>query len=169
MPNILTVTEAAHVLRCETTDPLMLDLLGPVDDYIRNATGHDWASDGPIEATAKSAARMLLTIWHENPGMMASGITVLSFGLRAALSQLEAKAQRYKTFEGLNGAGGIAIPGAKKGDTVQFVIGVVGISGSQASAFETVISVDDYIQQVSASNLEGKWYRAYLIPAESLQ
>jgi hypothetical protein len=168
MANILSAAEAAKVLRCDATDPLMLDLLTPVDDYIRNATGHDWAADSSVDATAKSAARMLITVWHENPGMMASGMTTLSFGLRAVLSQLEAKSLRYKTFEGLSGSGAISVPGAKVGDTVQSVIGVVGATGSYANSFESVITVDGYIQQSSSSDLSGKFFRAYLVSAESI-
>ena len=72
MTNILTASEAAVVLRCEATDADMLALLPLVDSYIRNATGHDWAADSSIRAEAKSAARMLLVLWHENPGMINS-------------------------------------------------------------------------------------------------
>lgn len=168
MANILTATEAANVLRCETTDPLMLNLLDAVDAYITQATGHNWAADGTINAIAKSAARMLLVMWHENPGMMNGGEAALNHGLRAVLTQLESLALRYVTFEGLNGAGSIEIEGAEEGDTVVSLVGVVGSTGSQATLFETVITVDDQIQQTSTSDLSGKYYRAYLVPAESI-
>lgn len=88
---ILTALEGANVLRCEQTDPEMNNLLPLVDDYIKNATGRDWAADTTIDATAKSAARMLLVLWHENPGMVGNESS-LNFGLRSVLAQLEAKA-----------------------------------------------------------------------------
>jgi hypothetical protein len=167
MTNILTTAEAANALRCETTDPAMLDLMASVDAYIRNATGHDWTADSPVNPTAKSAARMLLVKWHEDPAMIGSA-NALNFGLSATLTQLEAEALRYVTFEGSSGAGAISLPGAGVGDTVQSLVGVVGVSGSQVTAFETVVTVKDQIQQVSTSDLTGKFYRAYLVPAQSI-
>lgn len=89
---ILTTSEAANVLRCETDDAQMLDLLPQVDAYIELATGRDWAADASIRPEAKAAARMLLTLWHENPAMISSGMSGLSWGLSAVLSQLEALA-----------------------------------------------------------------------------
>jgi hypothetical protein len=91
MANILTATEAANILRCAETDPAMLDLLPQVDAYIQNATGRDWTSDDPVRPEAKSAARMLIVRWHEDPGGMAA-VQALGFGLTAALVQLEALA-----------------------------------------------------------------------------
>ena len=89
--NILTAAEGATVLRCLNTDQDMLDLLPMVDKYIEMATGRDWTADTTIYPEAKSAARMLLVRWHEDPGGMAAG-AALGHGLLAALSQLEAKA-----------------------------------------------------------------------------
>ncbi len=100
MANILTPSEAANVLRTEVTDALLLDLLPQVDAYIREATGRDWAADTPIHPEAKSAARMLLVMWYENPAMLGSGISSLSHGLSAALTQLEAKALELAEAEG---------------------------------------------------------------------
>ena len=93
--SILTPTEAATVLRCETDDQNMLDLLDQVDAYIENATGWLWSQDAVINTTAKSAARMLLVQWYENPGQLGSE-SVLSFGLNAVLLQLKAEAVRLK-------------------------------------------------------------------------
>jgi hypothetical protein len=168
MTNILTAAEASNVLRCETTDALMLNLLPAVDNYIRTATGHDWTADSPIVETAKSAARMLLVMWHENPSMSVSGNSALNFGLSAALAQLEAQALRYKTFEGEEAAGAVDLHGACVGDTVSALIGVVGATGDQHALFEDVITVKGQIQQLSTSDLSGKFYRAYLVPAESI-
>lgn len=91
MANILLPAEAATVLRTEATDQNMLDLLPQVDAYIANATGRNWESDDSIRPEAKAAARMLLVMWFENPAMLGNG-SVLSFGLTAALVQLEALA-----------------------------------------------------------------------------
>lgn len=91
MANILTAAEAATVLRCDQADADMLQLLPSVDAYLKNATGRDWAADTPIRPEAKSAARMLLVRWHEDPGGMAAG-SALGFGLSACLVQLEAVA-----------------------------------------------------------------------------
>ena len=97
MANILTAVEAANVLRCLTTDALMLQLLPQVDKYIYTATGRNWTLDSTIEPTAKSAAQMLLVMWHEAPGQIGQGITSLPWGLSAALVQLEALALQLET------------------------------------------------------------------------
>lgn len=89
MANILTAQEAATVLRVSATDAAMLALLPQVDAYIQTATGRDWTADSPIRPEAKSAARMLIVQWYENPAMVGSGLAVLAFGLTAALTQLE--------------------------------------------------------------------------------
>jgi hypothetical protein len=89
LANILLDTEAARVLRCESDDDLMLDLLPLVDAYVATATGRNWENDATIRAEAKSAARMLLALWYENPAMISSGMTTLNWGLHAALAQLE--------------------------------------------------------------------------------
>ena len=98
--SILTPTEAATVLRCEIDDQNMLDLLDPVDAYIENATGWKWSEDGVISANAKSAARMLLVQWFENPSQTGSeNGAPLTFGLNAVLLQLKAEAVRLKELE----------------------------------------------------------------------
>ncbi len=91
MTNILTAAEAANVLRCLTTDALMLQLLPQVDEYIKTATGRDWTADTTIDPMAKAAAQILVTLWHENPAMTGSA-GILPAGLSACLVQLEAKA-----------------------------------------------------------------------------
>lgn len=90
--HILSVTEAAAVLRVAVDNIDMMALLPLVDDYIERSTGRDWASDAVIDNGAKAAARMLLVQWFENPAMQASGIASLEFGLNAVLTQLEVKA-----------------------------------------------------------------------------
>lgn len=162
---ILSVEEAAAVLRCDTDEDNMLMLLPMVDAYIRQATGRDWAQDDPIDQRAKAAARILLVQWHENPAMIAlSGTDLLSHGLRAVLTQLESLALRYKTFQGITGAGAIALKGANVGDTVSSVVGAAGVSGDQSAAFESRITIKDEIQQVSTSDLSDNWYKALLTP-----
>lgn len=163
MANILTASEAGIVLRTASTDAAMLALLPLVDSYLKNATGHDWAADSTIRPEAKAAAQMLIVMWYENPAMIASGITTLSFGLSAALVQLEAIALSYREFCGRNGAGSVLLEGVRVGDTVSTLVGIIGVSGDQKSSFETVISVDGSIQQLSGSDLSSKWYRAYIL------
>lgn len=163
MGSILSTAEAANVLRCAETDANMIDLLPMVDAYIERATGHDWAADDPAAPEAKAAARMLLVRWHEDPGGMAAG-TALGQGLSAALGQLEALALRYFRFAGNNGAGPVYLPGARAGDTVTALIGLVGVSGDQSANFETVITVDDEIQQTATGDLSDYWYQAHLTP-----
>jgi hypothetical protein len=92
MTNILTAAEAAIVLRCAVDDPDMLQLLPMVDRYVIIATGRDWTADDPIPDEAKMAARILLVRAHEDPGAMAQPAASLSWGLSAALTQLEAVA-----------------------------------------------------------------------------
>jgi hypothetical protein len=94
---ILSATEASDVLRCAIDDPVMLALLPAIDAYIEMATGRDWAADTTIRQEAKSAARILLVQWHEDPGMMAGSQAVLSAGLSACLAQLEALALELET------------------------------------------------------------------------
>lgn len=168
MANILTAAEAANVLRCSATDAEMLALLPLVDAYVKNATGRDWAADAVIQPVAKNAARMLLVLWHENPGMAAAGITSLDHGLTAALVQLEATALQYVTWQGRGGAGSIHLPGARAGETVEAVTGIIGATGDQSAAFESVITVDGQIQQVSTADLSECWYRAHLKPLGDL-
>lgn len=168
MANILTANEAAIVLRTTATDAAMLALLPLVDAYLKNASGHDWAADSAIRPEAKSAAQMLLTMWYENPAMTASGIASLSFGLQAILIQLEAIAESYREFLGRNGAGGCVLTGARIGDTVQSVIGLIGVTGDQSASFETVITADNQIQQLSGTDLSSSWFRAFILPPGAL-
>ncbi len=163
MANILTAAEAAQVLRCEATDALMLALLPSVDAYIKGATGHDWAADSTVNPAAKSAARILIALWHENPAMIGSQ-GALPWGLSAVLSQLEALALRYVIFEGSSSAGFISLSAAREGDTVSELVGVVNGSGSYTSSFENVISEDGYIRQTSSADLDGIWFRVLLTP-----
>lgn len=89
MANILTVTEAANVLRTAEDDPSMLDLLPIVDAYITTATGKYWEMDPTIHPIAKGAARILLVRLHEDPGAMAAGVA-LGVGFDAMIVQLQA-------------------------------------------------------------------------------
>lgn len=102
MPNVLTPLEAATVLRCAEDDPDMLELLPLIDEHLEQATGRDWTSmiEGEIDKTAKSAARMLLVMWHEDPAMSGSENPLSQFGLPALMIQLKAKALKLEE-EGL--------------------------------------------------------------------
>jgi len=163
MANVLTAAEAAAVLRCSATDTLMLAMLPGIDQYLRTATGHDWASDSTIHAGAKNAARILLVMWYENPGQVGQGVTSLDHGLAATLGQLEALVERYVVFEGASSAGYVALPQASEGDAVSEVVGVSGVSGDQSASFESTISETGYIEQL-ADSLEDKFFRVLLTP-----
>ena len=166
MTNILTAVQAANALRCDVTDPEMLDLLPQADSYIRIATGRDWTLDTPIHPVAIAAARLLVVMWHEDPAMMAQRNAPLSFGLMSCLTQLESIALKTKTFQGNRGLGGANLVGAMPGDLVSTLTGVVGCSGDQKASFEAVITLADQIQQLTSSDLSARWYRVYLIPLE---
>ena len=84
------------------------------------------------------------------------------------LVQLEALAMRYFRFQGLSGAGSIYLDGVSIGDTVSSVSGLIGVTGDQSAKFETVISVDGYIQQTASEDLSDNWYTAYIIPPSGL-
>lgn len=80
---ILTIDEAARLLRIDPTDELIIDLLPQVDAYILNATGKDWALDSPVRPEAKAAARIKLMIDYDNNLTLQNALTF-------HLSQLEA-------------------------------------------------------------------------------
>ncbi len=154
---ILTADEAARALRTTNTDPAMLDLLPQVDAYIRQATGRDWSADSTVEPTAKSAAMMLLVMWHEDPAMIGSE-NAAAFGVCAALTQLEAQASSI-TFTGASGSGYCALPGAQVGDLVAGLVEIAPTPGDAKSLFESVITYKDSIRQISDSDLSQKTYR----------
>lgn len=160
MTNILTAAEAANFVRTDTNDVVMLMLLPQIDAFVKKATGHDWTADNSINPIAKAAAGMLLVQWYDNPAMANAENTAMSFGLIAALTQLEAEALKYRkySFHGLSGAGSVPLPGALKGDNVVFLVGVYGVSGSQTASFESQISINGRIQQTSSSDLSDKVY-----------
>ena len=168
MANILTASEAGIVLRCSETDPDMLAWLPSVDAYIFHATGRDWTVDSPIKDEAKSAARILLVLWHENPSMVGNESAYLGPGLSACLLQLETLVLAYSEFYGRKGAGACRLPGARRGDVVDSLVGLVGESGDQSNAFETFISVTGEIQQVSTSDLSEVMFRVKLTPPSEL-
>ena len=161
MASILTANEAANALRCDATDPAMLDLLPQVDAYIKSATGRDWTKDNPISPAAKSAARMLLVRMHEDPGGLGDG-GALSLALTSLLTQLKALALNYPIFCGRSGAGTISLPGALRGEVVKAITGINNISGDWSQSFETILSNNDQIQQVDSADLSDYWFRAQL-------
>jgi|SaaInl4_150m_RNA_FD_contig_31_1242168_length_2915_multi_3_in_0_out_0_5 hypothetical protein len=169
MTNILTAAEASGVLRGVAEDDAeLLALLPLIDTYIERATGRDWAVDNPIDNGAKAAARMILVQWHENPAQVgASGLRSLNLGIDAALTQLEAEALKHREYqiEGASTTGYIYLEKARKGDQVEALVGIWGVSGDQSDKFESVISQDYYIQQTSSSDLSDNAYKVTLISA----
>lgn len=156
MTNILTAAQAANFIRSTADDVVMLQLSPLVDEYLKNASGHDWTMDTTKHPTAIMAAGMLLTYWYDNP----SAIGQSPEALTALLVQLESEALKYRKYEfaGLSSAGAISIPGLRKGDVVITLTGVYGISGDQKSKFESIVSVDDQLQQTEAGDLSDNLY-----------
>lgn len=79
---------------------------------------------------------------------------------------LSAGSMRLLAFAGHNGAGACTATGTKVGDTVIGVIDLAAGSVSAAASFESTITVNDQIQQTSASNLSAVKY-ALLVVAKS--
>ncbi len=156
MPNILTASEAANFIRTEATDAIMLQLLPLADQYLLNATGHDWTADSPIHNAAKIAAGMLIVYWYDNPGAIGQAPETLMAGL----AQLEGEALRYRKYRfcARSGTGGIALPGAQIGDEIITLVGVYNATSDQSTKFEDVISVKDQIQQSYAGDLSNSQY-----------
>ena len=150
-PNILSAAEAALFLRCESDDQAMLLLLPLIDEYLKNATGHNWAGDSTIQPAAKSAAGMLLINWYDNPSMVGSSPT----SLMGLMLQLEAEALQYVKvhFTGLNGAGSISMESAREGAQVISLTGVVGLTSDQRAKFESAISEEGLLAQTSGDDL----------------
>lgn len=148
MPNTLTAAEAANFIRSTATDAVMLQYLPLIDQYLLNATGHDWASDGTIHPTAKLAAGMLLCYWYDNPSAIGQAPETVA----SQMTQLEAEALKYRKieFSGSDSAGAVYLPGARVGDSVVKLIGVYGLSGNQSAKFESVISEENQIAQLQA-------------------
>jgi hypothetical protein len=91
--NILTNQEAADMLRLPNADdyPQLNILLPAVDDFIKTATGHDWAADVPIDPTAKMLACVLVSRWFVDPGQVGVQLSPTD-PLVAGIGQLHAKA-----------------------------------------------------------------------------
>lgn len=167
MTNILTAAEAANFIRTDAGDVVMLQLLPLVDQYLLSATGHDWTKDNSIHKTAITAAGMLVVYWYDNPQLIGQAPTALA----AALVQLEAEALKYRKycFYGNAQAGGLSLPGARIGDKVISLVGVYGVTGDQAAKFESVVTVQDQIQQIHSGDLSGNQYVVVLKhPAEDV-
>lgn len=94
--SILTLAEAAAVLKItpipdDDNPDLVLNMaLAGADDFIKTATGYDWAADTTIDPTAKMAASMLLVQFYENPAMTGSDMD-LPYGVTSRIEQLRAK------------------------------------------------------------------------------
>jgi hypothetical protein len=167
MANILTPAEAANFIRTDENDAVMLQLIPLVDQYLLNATGHDWTADSPVHNTAKIAAGMLIVHWYDNP--LAVGQAPESF--RVALLQLESEALKYRKycFYGRNGAGGVALQGARIGDEIITLVGIYGVTGDQSDKFEAIVTAQDQIQQTDAGDLSNNQYVVVLKhPAEDV-
>lgn len=66
MDHVLTDTEALNALHRTSDEVPNLELLqSGVDDDLKTATGHDWATDEQIDPTAKLAASLLIVSLFE--------------------------------------------------------------------------------------------------------
>lgn len=75
-----------------------------------------------------------------------------------------AEAYEIILFAGKNGAGACTATGLNAGDKILSVTGtVVGLVGDQSAGFESVVTVDDQIQQSSESNLSANLYMALIL------
>jgi hypothetical protein len=79
---------------------------------------------------------------------------------------LSATSLRLLAFAGHSGAGACTATGTKVGDTVVGIIDLAAASVSAAASFESTITVNDQIQQSSASNLSAVKY-ALIVVAKS--
>lgn len=80
-------------------------------------------------------------------------------GLAAVLAKLE-----IISFSGVAEAGACTAVGLNAGDVVLSVTGTVAADvGNQSSSFESVVTVDDQIQQTSASDLSSKVFAALVL------
>ena len=95
---ILIPQEAADMLRLVNPDdyPQLNILLPFVDDFIKTATGHDWAEDNPIDPTAKMLASALLVRWFDDPGQMSS-FSDNDIGVKSLVGQLHGKVLQMVT------------------------------------------------------------------------
>ena len=74
------------------------------------------------------------------------------------------KAIQAISFSGAAAAGACTATGLEVGDEILAVTGLAaGTAGNQAANFESVVSVDDQIQQSSASNLGDNVYLALVL------
>lgn len=91
--SILTPQEAAIMLRLPDPDdyPQFNIILPFVDDFIKTATGYDWASDTTIDPTAKMLASALAARWFDDPGQMGV-IKDNDIGVQSLIGQLHGKA-----------------------------------------------------------------------------
>jgi len=89
----------------------------------------------------------------------ATDVAVTPAGLGAALARLELIA-----FSGRNLAGACVATGLKVNDVIYSVTGVVAADvGDQSALFESIVTVADQIQQVSATDLSAKVYHALVL------
>ncbi len=91
-----------------------------------------------------------ISIHGRRLGLVGDGVSVK--GLLFDGRFFSARAGLKKVMVGRNGAGVVALVGAKVGDSVSLVANL-STPGDGAALFESTITVADQIQQVSATNL----------------
>jgi hypothetical protein len=98
------------------------------------------------------------------PTIASGAVVAAKLGANAVTGPaLSAGSMRLLGFAGHNGAGACTLTGAKVGDTVVGVVDVAVGSVSAAASFESTITVNNQIQQSSASDLSAIKYLALVV------
>jgi hypothetical protein len=137
--------------------------LGTVDVQVDELTGHD--ATFPAADTSGAAQSGTADIEDDaitTPKLAAGAATLPKVGTAGTKSLVAA---------GRSGAGVVALSGTVIGDRVFLVIGTVtagtGPLLDSDGDFESVITVDDEIQQSAGGDLSANTYQFFLIPAEA--
>ncbi len=164
--HLLTAQEASTFIRTTIDDPIMLQLLSPVDMFVQRATGRIWTEDATIHPLAKVAAGILIVQWYDNPAGLVTSEQEMPHGLTSALAQLEAEALRYRKYEfrGLASSGYIALEPGKFGDQVILLQGVYGVFGDQSANFESALRYDYVLHQLTSDDC---FWNRYVIVLKS--
>lgn len=138
-----------------------------------DATGLTKMADGFLAASAGARAKMadgFLSADATGRAKMADGF-IQNAKLAAGTMQttkLATTGIKVLRFDGVGAAGPCTLTGAVIGDRVLFILGTTvatGVSVVGGTDFESVITVDDEIQQSLAGDLTGNDYWVVLIPA----
>ena len=134
-------------------------------DFLLNGKGREQGTMLPPDADVDAIVTVLET-GLEDKHIKAGGVGSASLADNAVTAaKIAAAAFRRLVFTGMGGSvtpGACTLTGAKIGDVV---IGIVNLTDSTSGTanFESVITVNDQIQQTAHSNLSAKKFDAMLI------